>query len=188
VSFTLWRIAADTRSYLADDLSGSGAKATGGRWNAVDHAVVYASTSRALACLETVVHLNAGGLPLNRYLVEITVSDAVWAATRRVELADLPVGWDAEPASRTSIDFGTDWILRGASALLAIPSVIVPEEVNVLISPAHPDMAGVTARKVRKWTYDPRLFALPPLTRPKRRDPTARAPNPAQHRQQGKRP
>ena len=157
MSATLWRIAADTKSYSADDLSGRGAKATGGRWNAVDHAILYTSASRALACLETFVHLNAGGLPLNRYLVEITVSDAVWAAARHVAAAELPVGWDAEPASKTSVDFGADWLVGGTSALLAVPSVIVPEEFNVLINPAHRDMAGVAARKARKWTYDPRL-------------------------------
>lgn len=158
MSVVLWRIAADTKDYLADDLSGGGAKKTGGRWNAVDHAVVYASTSRALACLETVVHLNAGGLPLNRYLVEIEVSDAVWAAATRMDPTTLPVGWDAEPASKTSIDFGTKWIVGGAAALLVVPSVIVPEEFNVLINPAHADAKVITARKVRKWSYDPRLI------------------------------
>ncbi len=154
----LWRIAADTRDYPADDLSGGGAKATGGRWNAIDHAVLYTSTTRALACLETVVHLNSGGLPLNRYLVEVSVPDAVWAAARQMDQTQLPVGWDAEPASKTSIDFGTRWIVGRSTALLIIPSVIVPEEFNVLVNPAHADMAGVTARKVRKWTFDPRLL------------------------------
>ena len=41
-------------TYEADDLSGAGAKATGGRWNAAGLAVVYPSQMRALACLETV--------------------------------------------------------------------------------------------------------------------------------------
>jgi RES domain-containing protein len=71
--------------------------------------------------------------------------------------ATLPVGWDAEPASRTSIKFGTDWIAGAATALLIVPSVVVPEEFNILINPAQADAAAITARKVRKWTYDPRL-------------------------------
>lgn len=157
MSQPVWRIAADTAQYLADDLSGGGAKATGGRWNARDQAVLYTSTTRALACLETVVHLNAGGLPLNRYLVEIAIPDPVWAAARRETEASLPVGWDAEPASLTSIQFGTDWLRAKGSALLILPSVIVPEEFNVLINPAHPDAAGITGRKRRKWLCDPRL-------------------------------
>src|SRR4051794_4873417 len=64
LSRTVWRIGTDTPAFDADDLSGAGAKATGGRWNAAGAGVVYASQTRALACLETVVHLNAGGLPL----------------------------------------------------------------------------------------------------------------------------
>ena len=55
-AISVWRIATDTPDYTADDLSGAGARATGGRWNARGTPLVYASTSRALACLETVVH------------------------------------------------------------------------------------------------------------------------------------
>ena len=157
MSQTLWRIATDTKDYEADDMSGAGAKTTGGRWNKVGIAVIYASTSRALACLETVVHLNAGGLPLNRYLVEIEVPDAVWAARQIETPTSLRVGWDAEPSGRASIDFGTSWVQGKGTALLQIPSVIVPEEYNILINPAHPDAALCTAHKVRKWLYDPRL-------------------------------
>lgn len=157
MSQAVWRIAADTARYPADDLSGGGAEATGGRWNAKGHAVLYASTTRALACLETVVHLNAGGLPLNRYLIEIAVPAPVWAKARRETPMSLPVGWDAEPASLTSTRFGTDWLVAKTSALLVLPSVIVPEEFNVLINPAHPDAASITGKKVRKWLYDPRL-------------------------------
>lgn len=153
----VWRIAADTATYPADDLSGAGAKVTGGRWNKKDHAVLYTSTTRALACLETVVHFNASGLPLNRYLVEVTIPDPVWMAAQRESQASLPIGWDAEPASLTSIDFGANWLINNTSALLVLPSAIVPEEFNVLINPAHPGTLGITCRKIRQWLYDPRL-------------------------------
>ena len=157
MSRTVWRIATDTPSYEADDLTGAGAKATGGRWNSPGMAVVYTSRTRALACLETVVHLGAGGLPLNRHLVRVEIPDAVWADAREETSATLPVGWDTEPAGRASIAFGSAWIHSGASALLIVPSVIVPEELNVLINPRHPDSARISAAKVRRWLYDPRL-------------------------------
>lgn len=157
MSQTVWRIATDTKDYEADDLSGTGARITGGRWNDTGVAMVYSSTSRALACLETIVHLNAGGLPLNRYLVEIEIPDRVWAAAQVKTAGSLAVGWDAKPCGRVSIAFGSAWAAARSSALLLVPSVIVPEEVNVLMNPAHPDAAGITARKVRKWLYDPRL-------------------------------
>jgi RES domain-containing protein len=157
VSRTVWRIATDTPAYEADDLSGAGAKATGGRWNERGVAVVYLSETRALACLETVVHLNAGGLPLNRYLVEARIPEDLWADAQTETSAGLPVGWDAEPAGRASIGFGTEWVRSGSSALLIVPSVIVPEEFNVLMNPRHAAGTGIIAAKVRRWLYDPRL-------------------------------
>lgn len=153
----MWRIATDAPAYEADDLSGTGAKLTGGRWNERDVPAVYSSESRSLACLETMAHLNSGGLPLNRYLVEITIPDDLWSMREEHDAASLPVGWDARPASRTSIAFGTTWLRSRRSALLCVPSVIVPEETNVLINPLHPAGTGITARKVRLWSYDPRM-------------------------------
>lgn len=153
----VWRIATDTPSYEADNLAGAGAKSTGGRWNEVGAPVVYASETRALACLETVVHLNACGLPLNRYLVEVTIPDDVWEDAQLETATSLRVGWDADPAGRVSIAFGTNWLRSGASALLVVPSVIAPEEFNILINPNHADAARITARKIRRWLYDPRL-------------------------------
>ncbi len=103
------------------------------------------------------VHLNAGGLPLNRYLVSVTIPASVWAKARTETPGSLPVGWDADPSGRASIQFGTAWIQSAASALLRVPSVIVPDEYNVLINPLHPDSGAVTAVKIRKWLYDSRL-------------------------------
>lgn len=157
MSQTLWRIATDAAAYTADDLSGEGAKRSGGRWNVKDIAVVYTSPSQALACLETVVHLNAGALPLNRYLVRIDVPDPCWTAAEVVDLTKLPVGWDAEPPGKVSLDYGSTWIRSNRSPLLIVPSVIVPDETNVLINPSHALASGITAVKVRKWLYDPRL-------------------------------
>jgi RES domain-containing protein len=122
--------------------------------------MVYTAESRSLAGLETIVHLNAGGLPLNRYLVEITIPDDVWSNREEHEPGSLPVGWDARPASRSSISFGTTWLRSERTVLLVVPSVIVPEELNVLINPLHPAAGAITARKDRLWLYDPRLLKV----------------------------
>lgn len=157
----MFRIATDARDYPADDMTGTGAKRTGGRWNEPGIAVIYAAESRALACLETIVHLDAGGLPLNRYLVEIEIPDVVWSARRQFLPDTLPIGWDAQPASLTSIGVGTDWLRSGGTPILLVPSVVVPEEHTLLINPAHPDARMITARKVRRWLFDPRMAARP---------------------------
>jgi RES domain-containing protein len=153
---TLWRIAPDTPDFTADDLTGKGAELSGGRWNRPGTPVVYASSSRALACLESIAHLGAGDLPLNRYLVEIRVPVAAWRQ-RAVMDPDRHVGWDAEPAGKVSLDWGTAWAAASTALLGDVPSVIVPEESNILVNPRHPDVAAARARKIRKWTYDTRL-------------------------------
>lgn len=154
---TLYRIGADTPSYGADDRSGAGTRKTGGRWNRPDTAVLYTASTRALTCLETLIHLApTGSFPFHRYLVEFLVPPASWAR-RTVFDPVAHVGWDALPAGWVSLDWGTAWIQGGATLVAEVPSVIVPEETNCLLNPAHPEMAAVIVRKIRRWHYDPRL-------------------------------
>lgn len=154
---SVWRIAADTPDYTADDLTGEGAKRTGGRWNRLGVPIVYAAGTPAVACLETLVHLKAGGLPLNRYLIRIDIPDDVWGKAERLTPSDLPVGWDARPHGKVSLELGADWIRRRDSCLLIVPSVIIPEEQNILINPQHADHQRILTVKERLWLYDPRL-------------------------------
>lgn len=152
----LWRIATDTPNYTADDVTGAGAKATGGRWNRQGNAMLYTATSISLAVLETFVHIKGGSLPLNRYLVRFDVPDAVWRDAR--DCRTPPVGWDAVPEGMVSLDEGDDWLKQNTSALMVVPSVIVPDEFNVLVNPAHPDMSQIGVIKLKKWQYDKRMF------------------------------
>lgn len=152
----VWRIGTDTPAYTADDLTGAGAEATGGRWNRKGTPMVYAASNRALACLETIVHLSAGDLPLNRYLVAVDIPDQLIAAAVQFD-PTAHIGWDAVPEGKVSLDAGDAWLRGGASAVMIVPSAIVPEEMNYLINPRHVDSSAITARKIRRWTYDLRL-------------------------------
>jgi RES domain-containing protein len=153
----LWRIATETRRYAAADLSGAGAARNPGRWNGDGQPVVYASLSIALAVLETAAHINDRGLPLNRFLVRIDVPQPVWAAREEKSAASLPAGWAAIPAGAASVKIGSEWHGSLRSAILLVPSVIVPEEFAALINPVHPDAAKLTATVIRPFEYN-RLF------------------------------
>lgn len=152
----VWRIAVEAPTYTANDLTGTGAKMTGGRWNSKGTPVVYCATNIALATLETVHYLRSGGLPFNRYLVRVDIPDAVWDV--RQVLDPLPGGWDAIPAGLTARTAGDGWIASGATALLLVPSVIVPDEYIVLINPQHGDSTAIVATTLKRWIYDPRFF------------------------------
>ncbi len=69
----------------------------------------------------------------------------------------MSVGWDAIPEGQVSRELGSGWLRGRASALLVVSSVIIEEEDNVLINPAHPDAGALTATKVRRFAYDHRV-------------------------------
>ena len=153
----LWRIAAATRDYAAEDLSGGGAARYPGRWNRATEAIVYCSPTRAIAVLEAAAHVDDGGFPLNRFLVEIEVPAAVWSEREEIQVAGLPATWDAIPAGHASVDFGSKWLRSRRSPILLVPSVIVPEEWCGLINPQHPLAARIGATVSRQFDYN-RLF------------------------------
>lgn len=158
---TVWRIAVDAPLYKADELSGEGAKKSGGRWNKKGTPVVYTSESIALACLETLVHINAQGLPLNRYLVRIDIPIRVWNLAKKLSVKTAGLGWDALPSGTVSIEKGQKWLQSNASALLIVPSIVIPQANNILINPMHPDSRVIKAKKIEKFSYDPRLVGQP---------------------------
>ena len=159
MSVILWRIAQETLEYRADDLSGLGAAMIGGRWNSISKAMVYTSRSVALAYLESLAHIGREA-PRNRFLIRINVPDRVWERALRAEEKELPRTWRAEPAGQTSAQFGDKWLASGKSALLCLPSVIIPEDCNVLINPKHDDARSLAPRVERQLLYDPRVLRL----------------------------
>jgi len=164
----LWRIAADTRQYRADDLSGGGPAKHPGRWNDTGEVVIYAAATISMAVLETAAHIDDAGLPLNRFLVELDVPDDVWAACEAIDVTALPLTWSAIPAGQASVRIGSEWLASLRSPILLVPSVIVPEELTALVNPRHPACERITARVVRRFEYN-RLF------RSQRKRPTSKA-------------
>ena len=171
-AITIWRIASQGRSWTANDLSGAGAARQPGRWNFVERPIVYTSSSIALACLETLVHLAGDDpLPFQRQLVRITIPSHRWLQRWIFSKAEFP-GWDFPPSPENAEGWlsatrawGDKWLEAGVSLIAEVPSVIVPEESNLLLNPRHPALGEVVAEIVRPWVYDARLLPTPrPVT------------------------
>jgi formylglycine-generating enzyme required for sulfatase activity/RES domain-containing protein len=175
---SIWRIASQGRTWRANDLSGNGAALNPGRWNSLDRPIVYSSSSIALACLETVVHLAGDdSLPFPRQLVRITIPSPHWQQ-RKIFANEGFSGWSSAPTPEHEDEWlaatrawGDAWLLGLDSLLAEVPSVIVPEETNLLLNPRHPAHGEMVAEIVRPWVYDARLL-------PNARTSTARAGTP----------
>lgn len=138
------------RERAAEALSGEGARRYGGRWNPPGTAVVYASESRALAVLETLVHLTLEARVIG--FVLLTLELPVRAQLRRRA--------DARPprSLAASQEAGHAWLDEGDALALVVPSLIVPQEKNYVLNVAHPQFAGVTVGSAEQFSFDERLW------------------------------
>ena len=138
MNFTAWRIV--KRKFRKVAFTGEGARRYGGRWNSKGVAVVYIAQSQSLAALEMLAHLDSGDVL--RYYVAVPVSfDS--RLVLDVDVSSLPKNWKSYPAPRKLGAIGDAWIFSGESAVLRVPSVLVPSESNFLLNPAHPMFANL---------------------------------------------
>lgn len=145
-----WRIVKSKHAGSA--FEGEGARLFGGRWNSVGTRMVYTSASRSLAALETLVHLNP---PVFFDFVIIPVT----FDRRLVEtLKDLPQNWREEPPVRSGQLTGDAWIREKRSAVLEVPSAVMPGEFNFLLNPMHPDFRKLKTGEPDTFTFDRRLL------------------------------
>lgn len=127
----------------------------GGRWNPIGVAMLYGANSVSLAALEKFVQLESAPWPA-LVLVAIDIPDS--CSIYRPTLDELPVGWDAMPTSSAAQAFGARWIRSGSSLLMQVPSVITPEECNILFNPQHSDFALLGMNIVRPFSFDGRMM------------------------------
>lgn len=144
-----WRLT--KTKYLATAWDGEGAKRSGGRWNSVGVAVIYASGSLSLALVEVLVHLPSGILPAYS-VVRVDFDDSLVIA---LTPAELPSRWKDNPAPAGTL--GDKWVADRASAVLRVPSVVVPEEFNYVFNPSHPDFGRLILGTPAPFPFDPRL-------------------------------
>jgi RES domain-containing protein len=153
LNFTAWRIV--KRKFRRAAFIGEGARRYGGRWNSKGVAVVYVAQSQSLAGLEMLAHLDSADLL--RYYVAIPVSFDSRLVTE-VGVSSLPKNWKNHPAPRSLRAIGDAWVSSGKSAVLRVPSVLVPSESNFLVNPRHSEYENLVIGEPLRFSFDPRLF------------------------------
>ena len=161
-----WRIC--RRLYAAEAATGEGARLFGGRWNSRGVSIVYASTSLALAAIETFVHLEPNLRPADLVSIEGVIPGAI--ETARLDMNALSARW-YETRDESLHRFGDDWVRSGKSAALLVPSAAIRGEWNVLLNPVHPSFPIIQFHNPEPFEFDVRMFRPSSTLEPRRRRP-----------------
>jgi RES domain-containing protein len=149
-----WRISLARFAERAFD--GQGSTRYAARWHEKGTAVVYTSGALSLAALEFFVNWNLRSAP--EPLVAIQVEVPADLKVDAIELRELPAGWRGYPAPLGTQQMGTRWVQSSASAVLRVPSVIIPREQNYLLNPGHKDWKKIHIGKPEPFSFDPRMW------------------------------
>lgn len=150
-----WRIVKERHAAAAFD--GEGARRFGGRWNSPGTAVVYVAETRALALLEVLVGLRSTRVLGTYVLIPVRFDDEL---VEEVAREGLPEGWRRSPPGPETRRAGDAWVAEARSAVLRVPSAVVPDESNFLLNPAHPDFGRIEIGEPEAFAVDPRLGTL----------------------------
>ena len=150
----LYRIS--TSEYI-EDLSGTGAKLYGGRWNEKGSALLYCSENISLAILEVLVHFDGLTVPENLEILQLELDDDQVKTLPKAKFKKLKKSKDSEYQLKKE---GQKWISGGVSLGLRVPSIITSLESNILINPKHENFNMLTIIKKQKMELDERLFKI----------------------------
>lgn len=148
-----WRIA--KTKYLKDAFDGEGARLYGGRWNSPGNRAVYVAEHASLAVLEVLVHLESS-IPLPTYsLIQVSFDEAL---LKELGADELPPNWRSSPPPVEVQSIGDQWIDEARSAILKIPSAVLPIESVFIMNPRHPDFESVRISDPIPFSFDKRLL------------------------------
>jgi RES domain-containing protein len=126
-----------------------------GRWNKEGEHVVYASTTRALALLENLVHRRHLGIEVSFTLLTLEVPEKSLIET--IQFKSLPEGWQKSTNYSNCQSFSRAWFKGNKALVIKVPSSIIPEEFNVMINANHQLFGKIKIKKRHQFTIDQRL-------------------------------
>jgi RES domain-containing protein len=156
LSTLIWRI--DQLKRAATAFCGDGSRLYGGRWNSVGNRVVYAANSLSLAAWEVFVHLGIQeeAKRIQFIAIQAEIPDTVLSET--ISIDQLPQDWQSDPAPYTLKEIGDQWLTEAKTAVLIVPSSIIPLENNYLLNPTHPSFKDIHARAFEPFVFDERAW------------------------------
>ena len=142
---------------FANDLSGTGSRIYGGRWNSPGIPAVYTSGSKSLAVLESLT--SSPPNILKNYFSILTIKIGGKFFIDEILEKNLPKDWNVFPAPAWLVRLGDKWLKEGKSLLVKLPSAIISSESNYVINPAHVDFKKVKIIFIEKLELDKRIIS-----------------------------
>lgn len=141
--------------HLKDDLKGIGASIAPGRWNQKDLFCIYTAESRALALVEHMANVTKESYISSLFTLRtFTLPDECML---KINITDLPKNWREKPPPVSTRVFGTQLLQSKQKLAYVLPSVIIPQEFNIIIDPQHPDLKKLKTINDELLDFDLRL-------------------------------
>jgi len=118
--------------------------------------MIYAASTRALACLENIVHRRSIGADSRFEVTLIEIPDDL--KIKKIDKEKLPADWQKYINYTSCQAIGDDWLKENKTAVLRVPSAVITEEYNYLLNPQHPDLSRIKAHAAERFTFDERLL------------------------------
>jgi len=121
------------------------------RWNSEGNNMIYTAASRALACLESVVHRSRKGVigEFKVMIIEIPPELKI----EKISFDELPESWFTYEHLEECNEIGDRWLQKKSSAILRVPSAIIINEFNFLINPEHPDFKKIKLDRIEDFGF-----------------------------------
>jgi RES domain-containing protein len=155
----LWRL---YRAQYGPGLDGIGGTFADGRWHTRGELVVYFGGSAAIVVLERLAHTDPDLLPDDLRLALYEFAEPV-AASEAAEYGELSTDWTRDENLTRAI--GRRWRQKSTTCVLAVPSAILPEEINFVLNPQHSDSRHLRLVRERGYRFDARLIDQPVIHR-----------------------
>ncbi len=149
-----WRIVKAKHKQTA--FTGFGCQFASGRWHNLMVPMVYCSDSEALSVLETFIHLQEDGKQIKYLLFELHIPPAIILDVTFI--ADIPKQWRKQPPGVTTKKIGSDWVTSNTSAVLKVPSAIIPTAGNYLLNPQHSDFNKISIKTPEPFNFNSRMW------------------------------
>ena len=138
-------------------LDGMGGLYGPGRWHRKGNLVIYTSEHASLAAWEKIVHVATfENIPNNLLLIKTEIPDGIGIHT--IPQKVLVKGWDSFPFASETVNYGTSFLRAKEHLALRVPSVIIPDEYNIILNPLHPDIQACKVISTIPFRFDRRAL------------------------------